>query len=80
MASIEVSDARNGLDLALGGHARAILPTFIGDRHHTLVRIAPIIDELEHDQWLVTHHEDRFLPEVRQVIERIYSFLREAIN
>ncbi|MFV2053161.1 LysR family transcriptional regulator [Aliiroseovarius sp. YM-037] len=74
--TIEVTNSRNALDLALTGAARAVLPTFIGDRFSELKQISPIVEELEHDQWLVTHHEDRFLPEVRRVIDRIYTILR----
>lgn len=74
--AIEVTSPRNALDLALAGQARAVLPTFIGDRFDVLTRTSERIDELDHDQWLVTHHEDRFLPEVRTVIDRIYSILK----
>lgn len=76
--AIEVTSPRNALDLALAGTARVVLPTFIGDQYDTLQRISPQIKELEHDQWLVTHHEDRFVPEVRKVIDRIYVLLRQA--
>ncbi|MEM7059453.1 MAG: LysR family transcriptional regulator [Pseudomonadota bacterium] len=73
---IEVTNARNALDIAQAGQSRVVLPTFIGDQIKTLLRISPPIEELEHDQWLVTHHEDRFLPEVRKVIDRIYEILK----
>lgn len=74
--AIEVTNPRNALDLALAGHTQVVLPTFIGDRHAGLMQTSPVIDALEHDQWLVTHHEDRFLPQVRKVIDRIYEILR----
>ena len=72
---IEVTSPRNALDLALAGQVRAVLPTFIGDSFDTLNRTSPPIKELDHDQWLVTHHEDRYLPEVRMVIDRVYGIL-----
>lgn len=75
--AIEVTSARNALDLALAGTTRVVLPTFIGQHLNTLRQVSPPIEELEHDQWLVTHHEDRFVPEVRKVIDRIYTILRE---
>ena len=75
-STIEVTSPRNALDLALAGTARVVLPTFIGCRFSVLKQISPFIEELEHDQWLVTHHEDRFLPEVRKVIDRIYLALK----
>lgn len=73
---IEVTSPRNALDLVLAGTARAVLPTFIGGQIDALKPISPMIDELEHDQWLVTHQDDRFLPEVRRVIDRIYAILK----
>ncbi|MDW3223946.1 MAG: LysR family transcriptional regulator [Paracoccaceae bacterium] len=74
--AIEVTSARNALDLALAGSARVVLPTFVGHHLDALQQISPPIEELEHDQWLVTHHEDRFVPEVRKVIDRIYTILK----
>jgi len=76
--AIEVTSPRNALDLALAGTARVVLPTFIGNRFGVLKQVSPVIKELEHDQWLVTHHEDRFLPEVRKVIDRIYAILNKT--
>ena len=73
--TIEVTNSRSALDLAMAGAARAVLPTFIGRTLTHLQQVTPIIAELDHDQWLVTHHEDRFLPEVRRVIDRIHSIL-----
>ncbi|MEM7441119.1 MAG: LysR family transcriptional regulator, partial [Pseudomonadota bacterium] len=76
--AIEVTNPRNALDLALAGTARVVLPTFIGSQFDTLKQVSPLIDDLEHEQWLVTHHEDRFVPEVRKVIDRIYLILKRA--
>lgn len=75
---IEVTSPRTALDLALAGQARLVLPTFIGNRMDVLTQVSPPIQELEHDQWLVTHHEDRYLPEVRKVINRIDRVLRDT--
>lgn len=76
---IEVTSPRNALDLALAGSVRAVLPTFIGARFDALRQVSPLIEDLEHDQWMVTHHEDRFIPDVRKVIDRIYKTLKEMI-
>lgn len=73
---IEVTTARNALDLAKTGLTRALLPTFVGDAVPELRRVTSPIDELEHDQWLVTHHEERFVPEIRRTIDRTWSVLR----
>lgn len=70
-AVCEVSAPRNALDLALAGKGKALLPTFIGDATGGLQRAGPAIDELAHDQWLVTHQDDRHLPEIRRTIDRL---------
>ena len=71
----EVNAPRNSLDLALLGQGIALLPTFIGDTEPTLNRVGDTIAELAHDQWIVTHHDDRHLPEVRRAIDRMYHAL-----
>jgi DNA-binding transcriptional LysR family regulator len=76
--AIQVSAPRNALDLACAGMARAVLPTFIGDTQEGLVRVTPVIAALAHDQWLVTHQEERFQPQVRHVIDRLYKAARRA--
>jgi hypothetical protein len=58
--------------------ARAVLPTFIGDTQKDLVRVTPVIAALSHDQWLVTHQEERFQPKVRNVIDRLYKAARHV--
>lgn len=70
-AVCEVNIPRNSLDLALAGIGIALLPTFIGDAQPQLHRTGSTIAELSHDQWLVTHQEDRHLPEVRRAIDRL---------
>jgi DNA-binding transcriptional LysR family regulator len=67
----EVDTPRLALDLALAGAGRALLPTFVGDARAPLARVGPNVDELGHDQWLVTHDDDRALPEVRRALDRI---------
>lgn len=74
--AMEVSAPRNALDLARSGAARAILPSFVGDPDPALRRVTGYIHELTHDQWLVTHQDDRFRPEVRQTIDNIRAVVR----
>lgn len=76
--AIEVTAPQNALELANAGLAKAVLPTFIGNTQPGLKPVSPLIDDLEHDQWLVTHHEDRFLAEVRHVIDRTHAVMSEA--
>ncbi len=77
---VEVAHPRNALDLAMAGTARALLPTFIGVRQSALQQIGKVIEDLTHDQWLVTHGEDRHLPPIRSVIDRTCAVLKAAIN
>lgn len=72
---IEVTSPRTALDLALAGHVRAALPTFIGDNIEGLAHVSPSMEELDHEQWLITHNEDRYLPAVRKVIDRMHLIL-----
>lgn len=74
---LEVSHPRNALDLARAGLARVVLPTFVGETEQNLVRLGDPIAELEHEQWLVMHHEDRHIPEIRAVINRTFQILSE---
>lgn len=74
--AVEVSAPRNALDLAKAGAGRALLPTFIGDAESTLHRVSDTVEELTHDQWLVTHNEERFVPEIRQTIDRVFRISR----
>jgi DNA-binding transcriptional LysR family regulator len=77
-AICEVNAPRNSLDLALSGKGIALLPTFIGDVQPTLQRRGPVIAALSHDQWIVTHQDDRHLPEVRRAIDRMCAVLSEG--
>ena len=74
-AVYEVNAPRNALDLALMGKGIALLPTFIGERQTSLHKVGASIPELAHDRWLVTHQDDRHLPEVRRTIDRLYHLL-----
>lgn len=74
--AMEVSAPRNALDLAKMGAGRALLPTFIGDAETDLERVTSVVTELTHDQWLVTHNEERFVPQIRQTIDRVYKVVR----
>jgi DNA-binding transcriptional LysR family regulator len=70
-AICEVNTPRNSLDLAMAGVGTVLLPTFIGDQRDELERRGSTITELAHDQWIVTHQDDRHLPQVRRTINRL---------
>ena len=59
------------------GAGLSVFPCFVGDSDPRLVRVATPIAELETEQWLVSHHEDRHRPEVRLVADRIAKLMRE---
>lgn len=69
----EVSQPRLALDLALAGAGQVVLPTFIGDEERGLERRSEAITELSHDAWLVAHDDDRHLPEIRRVVDRLFA-------
>lgn len=75
--TIEVTTPNNALDIALSGAGRAILPTFVGDSYPELHRVTATISNLAHEQWLVTHNEERFTPPIRKTIDRLYSVLQQ---
>ncbi len=74
-AVYEVNAPRNSLDLALLGKGIALLPTFIGEKQKGLHKVGASVPELTHDRWIVTHQDDRHLPEVRRTIDRLYHLL-----
>lgn len=69
----EVSHPRLALDLALEGAGQLVLPKFIGDEERDLTLRSEAIPELSHDAWLVVHDDERHLPEIRRVIDRIFA-------
>lgn len=77
---MEANAPRLAKDLAIQGLGQIVLPTFIGERSSDLVQVHPIISELDHEQWLVSHDEDRFVPAVRQVLDATYRALRSIIR
>ena len=72
----ETDSPRAALDLALAGVGRLVLPTFVGDGRAGLERTGPEIEDLAHEQWLVTHDADRREPAMRRAIDRIVAALR----
>lgn len=60
-------------ELTAAGAGTSVLPCFVGDADPRLVRLAPPLEELTTEQWLVMHHEDRHDPHVRKMADRIVS-------
>lgn len=57
--------------LIRAGAGIGIIPCMVGDSDPSLARAGPIIDELTETQYLVMHNDDRHLPHLRLLIERI---------
>ena len=74
--TIEVTHPTHALDLARAGAAQAVLPTFIGETEPNLIRQSKDIAALTHDQWVVSHNTDRFIPSVRRTIDRLVAVLK----
>lgn len=74
--SLRATDSHTVLELVAAGAGLTILPCFAGDSDARLVRVAPPITELETEQWLVSHQEERHGREVRQVLDRVAALLR----
>jgi DNA-binding transcriptional LysR family regulator len=72
------NDAMSVLDLVAAGAGMSVFPCFIGDADPRLARMAGTIPELETEQWLVCHHEERHNPAVRTVTDRIAALMRNS--
>lgn len=58
------------------GAGRGILPVFIGDADLEIERADGIIEDLDHDLWIVANDDDRRRSDVRSVIDRVADILR----
>ncbi|WP_068115547.1 LysR family transcriptional regulator [Tropicimonas marinistellae] len=71
------SDTRLAMELAKRGVGRVLLPTYAGDTEPGLVRLAPPVAEITHDEWLVSHHEARHDPPVRAALDALTRLLTD---
>lgn len=76
--AVRGNDAMSVRELVVNGAGLSVFPCFVGDSDPRLVRVAPIIKELETEQWLVSHHEERHDPAVRAVGDRIVDVMQRA--
>lgn len=76
--AVRGNDAMSVRELVVNGAGMSVFPCFVGDSDPRLVRVAPVIKELETDQWLVSHHEERHEPSVRAVSDRIVALMGAA--
>ena len=74
--AVRGNDAMGVRELVAAGAGLSVFPCFVGDSDPRLVRVAPPIAELETDQWLVSHHEERHEPAVHAVADRIAALMK----
>ncbi len=72
------TDLRLAVELAQSGVSRLVLPVFAGDSISGLSRLSDPIDELTHEEWLVSHHEARHDPPVRRAIDALTRFIGQS--
>lgn len=71
------NDAHSVRELVAAGAGLTVLPCFAGDSDERLVRIeGRPIPELETEQWLVSHQDERHSREVRTVLDRLGKLLK----
>jgi DNA-binding transcriptional LysR family regulator len=74
--TVRGNDAMSVRELVANGAGLSVLPCFVGDSDPRLVRVANPIRELETEQWLVSHHEERHESAVHAVGARIAALMR----
>ena len=74
--AVRGNDAMAVRELVAAGAGMSVFPCFAGDSDPRLVRLASPIKELETEQWLVSHHEERHQPAVHMVGDRIAALMR----
>lgn len=65
------STAHAVLETAQAGAGLCVLPCFIGDLDEKLARASGLIHDLRHEQWLVSHNDDRHLSNIRLISKRL---------
>ena len=75
--AVRGNDAMSVFELVAAGAGISVFPCFVGDADPRVHRMAGTIPELETEQWLVCHHEERHTPAVRTVTERIAELMRQ---
>lgn len=73
---LRCSDPRAVLDAAIAGIGLCLLPCFIGDVDSRIERASTLIAELTHEQWLVSHDEDRHNRAIRLAANRLARLIR----
>ncbi|WBU61755.1 LysR family transcriptional regulator [Paracoccus albus] len=64
-------------ELVRAGAGIGIMPCMLGDCDPSLARVGQVIEDLTEWQYLVMHDDDRHLPHIRRVIDRIVAIYDE---
>ncbi|KIT16280.1 LysR family transcriptional regulator [Jannaschia aquimarina] len=72
------NDPRWALALARAGIGRVVLPMFIGEESG-LPRLSDPIEDLTHEEWLVSHHEARHETPIRTALDALAGYLSERL-
>jgi DNA-binding transcriptional LysR family regulator len=73
---VACSDPQALLAAATAGAGLCVLPCFVGDGEPSLRRASATIPELEHEQWLVSHDDDRHNRPIRRIADRLHRLMR----
>ncbi|MEP4769434.1 MAG: LysR family transcriptional regulator [Roseibium sp.] len=71
-----VNKSSLALSLVRQGHARMLLPTFVGDAFQDLDKIGDPVEELKTERWLVMHQDERNEPIIRKAVTAISTLLK----
>jgi DNA-binding transcriptional LysR family regulator len=74
------SDALLAMELARTGVGRVVLPIFAGADEPGLDQLSAPIAEIDHEQWLVSHHDARHDPPVRRALDALHGLLTETMT
>lgn len=71
------NDSASVRELIAAGAGLSVLPCFVGDRDQRLARATGLITDLQTEQWLVSHHDDRHGQPVRLLSNRLVALMKE---
>ncbi len=75
-ARVRCSSTQAVLEACRSGAGLCVLPCFIGDLQTDFRRVSEPIRQLAHDQWLVSHDEDRHNAHIKRVSEKLATLVR----
>ncbi len=75
--TITVNKASLALSLVRKGHARMLLPMFVGEAYADLQRLSEPVESLRTERWLVMHQDERHEPAVRHAVSSLAKVLKQ---